>query len=121
MKCQSSLLGDAVSDRPLKFRAQWKHAAKDFPERRQVVAGDPLAKADQLRIEHRRRIKHADKSFGTNGWLAVMQSGDNAGQALLAKRHEHTPAYDRLQLDGNSIGEDGINWDRKGNVAEFRH
>ena len=64
MQSHLPLFGDAVSNRAPEFRAQGQHRAEHFPERRQIIVGDPLAEAHELLVEHGRRIEHADHILG---------------------------------------------------------
>ena len=47
----------------LEFGAQRKHGAEDFADRGEIVVGDPAAEAQQLIVENRRGIEHADEYF----------------------------------------------------------
>ena len=67
------LFGDAIADCPLEFSGQRQHGAKNFADRGEVVVRDPLAKTNQLLIEHGCGVEHADEVFRGHIWLAVMQ------------------------------------------------
>ena len=94
---------------------------KTSPMRSEIVVGDPAAEAQQLLIEHRRGVEHAEDILGGDRRLAVVQFDDDARHALLAKRHQHAPAHDRRGIRRDTVGEDHVQRHGQGNVAEFGH
>ena len=115
------LVHDAVADGSFEFRAQRQHGAENFTNGSEIVVGNPLAQADQLLIEHRRGIKHADDLLGFNFRLVIMQRGDDPRHALLPEGHEHASADDRLHPLGNSVREDDVKRNGQSDVTEFGH
>ncbi len=121
MQRQLAFFGDAVSDGAFELRVQRQHGAENFADRREVVVGDPAAETQQLLIEHRRDIEHAEDGFRFDRWLAVVQFDHDAGHALLAEGHEHASADDGSGLGGHTVGEDHVERHGQGDVAEFGH
>ena len=68
----------AIGDRVLELRTQWEHGSKDLAQRRQVVIGDPLAKFEELVVEHGLAVKHADYVLGLDVGSAIVQVNDDA-------------------------------------------
>ena len=68
------LVGDPVADRALEFGAQRQHGAENFADGCEVVVRDPLAQANEVLIEHWRRVEHADNVFGLDLGLAIVNS-----------------------------------------------
>ena len=52
---------------------------------------------------------------------AVVEFGDHARDALLAERHQHSPAHHRRHPVRNAVGEDDVERTGHGDVAEFGH
>ena len=117
---------DAIGDDAFKLGAERQHGAEDFAERRQVVVGNPVAQAQELLVQHRRRVEDAGEILGLyvlipGSGLAVVQFGDDARQALLAKGDHDTSAHHRLHPFRDAIGEDRVERYGQGYVAELRH
>src|SRR5207302_10585460 len=66
-------------------------------------------------------VEHADDIFSCDLRLAVVQFDDDARHALLAKRHQHASAHDGCGVCRNTVGEDHVQGDGNGYVAEFGH
>jgi hypothetical protein len=116
-----ALFGNAVCDDALEFCAQRKHGAEHFPQRREIVIGDPAAKAKQEIVKHRGKIENVGDILRGDVRLAIVQFRDNARHALLAEGDEHASANDGKEVPGNTVGEDHVQRDRQGYVAEFGH
>ena len=94
---------------------------KTSPIGRKIVVGDPAAEVQQLLVEHRGGIEHAEDVFRGDGGFAVVQFDDDARHALLAERHEHASADDWRGVRGDTVGEDHVQRHGQGDVAEFGH
>ena len=115
------MFSDAVPDGALEFSHQRQHGAADFAKRRKIVVGDPASEANKQFIQDRLWVEHTDDVFGCDCWLAVVQFDDDARHALLAKRHQHASAHDGRGVCRDTVGEDHVQGDWKGYVAEFGH
>jgi hypothetical protein len=115
------LAGDAIADEAFEFRAQRQHGAEDFSEGSEVVIRDPAAEVQELRIEHRHGVEHADEILDLDGRLAVVQLNHDARHALLTKWDQHAPADNRRGIRRNAVGECHVQRHGQGNVAEFGH
>ena len=116
-----SIVGEAIGDRALELGAQRQHGAKHFSERGEIVVGDPAAETKELFVEDRRGVEYAENVFDGDGWLAVVQFDDDARHALLAEWDQHASAHDGRGVRGDTVGEDHVERDGDGDVAEFGH
>ena len=91
------------------------------PKWREIVVGNPFPQPHKLLIEHGRGVEDAEDILRLHLGRAIMQRGDHAGHALLAKRNQDAPADHRLHPVWNVIGEGGVEWDGERDVAEVRH
>ena len=112
---------ESIADRALELGVQRQHGAEDFANRGEIVVGDPVAELQQLRVKHRSGIERGENVFRGDGRLAVVQFNDNARHALLAKRNQHAAADYGRGFRRDAVGEDHVQRDGHGNVAEFRH
>src|SRR5229473_8656290 len=94
MQRHLSFFSNAIADGALELSAQREHGSEDIADGGEIIIGDPATEAQQLLIEHWRKIQHAEEGLGLNRRLAIMYLDDNARHALLTKRHQHTPAND---------------------------
>src|SRR6266850_4468830 len=106
MQRRLPFFSDAVADGAFELRAQREHGSEDFADGSQIVVGDPATEAQQLLIEHRRRIQHAENGLSLDRRLAIMYVDDDARHALLPKRYQHTPADDWRGVRRNTVSKD---------------
>src|SRR5579864_960225 len=76
------------------FGQRRKHGAKDFANRREIVAGNPLRQLNQLRSQRRSEIEH----FGDFAEFRVLRNSvrklhDYADKRFLAKRNQHAASW----------------------------
>ena len=121
MQRQLAFFGDAVSDGAFELGIERQHGAEYFAERGEIVVRDPAAEAQQLIVEHRRGVEHAEDGFSRDRGLAIVQFNDDAGHALLAKGHEHASADHGSGIGGDTVGENHVERHGQGNVAELGH
>ena len=124
MQSHSSLISDAIRNRPLKFCRKRQHRPKHLADGSEIVIGDPLSQFQKLFIKHGREIKRFNNFFYLGSFnlrRTIMHFDDNARQALLPKRHQHTPAYNRLHAWRNGVGERHVKRHGEGDVAEEGH
>ena len=96
MQRVDALVGDAVADDLAKLRRQRQHGAEHFADGRNVILRDPATELHQFGGERGSGIEHLAQPLGSELRLAVVQFGDDAGEALLAERHDDAAAHDRL-------------------------
>src|SRR5205814_3042478 len=81
----------------------------------------PSSEAKKQFIQDRLGVEHADDVFSCDCRLAVVQFDNDARHALLAERHQHASAHDGCGVYRDTVGEDHVQGDWKGYVAEFGH
>jgi len=112
---------NAIGDAAFELRIQRQHRPKNFTERRKIIVGDPAAETQQLLVENRCGIEHAQNWLDRDRWLTVMQLHDDPSQALLTKRHEHPSAHHGRSVVHDMVGKNHVQRHRQSNVAILRH
>ena len=105
----------------MRERGQGQHGTKHLAQWREIVVGNPFPQPYKLLIQHGRGVEDAEYILGLHLGRAIMQCGDHAGHALLAKRNQHAPADHRLHPVWSVIGEGRVEWDGERDVAEISH
>ena len=122
MQCSNSFVGNVVSDDAPELRGQRQHGAKDFADGRDVVLRDPAAQLHQFGRERGSGIEHLAQATGLELGFAIVQLGDDAAEPLLAEGHDDAAADAGFRrVLGKAIGEDGVERNRHGHIAELRH
>src|SRR5579872_104046 len=121
MESHASSGRDAVGDGAFEFGVQREHGAENFTERGQIVVGDPAGEAKELIVEDGRGIENTVDGFGCYRGLAIVELDYDACHATLAEGDEYTRADCGSCVRRDTVGEDRVEWDGEGYVAEFGH
>ena len=122
MKCSNSFVGNVVADDAAKLGRERQHGAKDFADGCDVILRDPAAQLHQVGRERGSGIEHLAEPAGFKLGFAIVQLGDDAAQPLLAEGHDDAAADARFRrVLGQAIGEDGVERNGHGHIAELRH
>ena len=121
MQRHLTFFGEAVADGAFELGVQWEHGAEHIPERGEIVVGDPAAEMQQLIVENWNGIQDGQNIFRDDRRFAVVCFDDDARHALLAKWDQHAAADNGRGVGGDTVGEDHVERDGDGDVAEFGH
>jgi hypothetical protein len=114
--CQSDLSAQ------VQLRDRRQHGPKDFSDRGQVVAGDPVRQLGKLGSESRRRFHYLRDfaDFCVRGCL-VGHFDDHADHGFFAERNENAGPWLKgfAQSLGYRVGERRAQWHGQGDIAEW--
>ncbi len=114
--------GERIDFAGADFGSQRQHGAQDFAERSAVVAGDPVAEAEEFVVEDRFGIDQAEGVFEIRVGRIVMNTEDDAGEFARAEGDEDACAGldAMLESERERVGESLIERDWQADVAELR-
>ena len=104
------------------FRHEGQHGAEDFAEWGDVVVADPGGEFHQIVVQQGRGVEDGDDGLGFDWRWLFMHASDDAGELFIAEGNDDATAdCRRLCLVVHAVGEDAIERDWQGYVAEVGH